>query len=88
MCSFDKVSPATLDATETKFMAELMLKLPKSIISNKSVSENRKDQREAPQDQDDFAEHQEKRFRTLRNQSRAQDNRSLGADPKEQGRFL
>ena len=37
-----------------------MLKLPKSIISNKSVSENRKDQREAPQDQDDFAEHQEK----------------------------
>ena len=60
MCSFDKVSPATLDATETKFMAELMLKLPKSIISNKSVSENRKDQREAPQDQDDFAEHQEK----------------------------
>jgi hypothetical protein len=39
--SFENLEPAKLCAGETKFMNELILELPQSILSEKSVSENR-----------------------------------------------
>jgi hypothetical protein len=43
--SFKNVTPATLSVDETQFMNEMMAELPKSIISNRNISENRRMQR-------------------------------------------
>lgn len=40
MISFDSLSPAKLTSEETQFVSCLMLELPKSILSTKTVSEN------------------------------------------------
>jgi len=44
--SFDKIAPAELTTEETKFMQNLVNDLPKSIISNRPIEENRQRERE------------------------------------------
>ena len=46
MCALDNVTPATLDATETKKFRSILDALPKSILSSESVEEQRKKQRD------------------------------------------
>jgi TIR domain len=43
LCSFDNIKPAELSTAETKFMNELIIELPASIVSNKTAEENRKE---------------------------------------------
>jgi hypothetical protein len=45
MVSFEDITPAILDTTETEFMNGLIAELPQSIISNKSTQANREEQR-------------------------------------------
>ena len=46
MCSYDKYKSTKLTTEETNFMGELLTSLPKSILSEDSVEENRKKERE------------------------------------------
>lgn len=55
MCSFDSVSPAQLTTEETKFMTALITSLPRSIISNRSVEENRVEVRRSQDEQETTA---------------------------------
>ncbi len=55
MCSFDSVGPAKLTTEETRFMTGLIASLPRSIISGRTIEENRKDVRRS-QDQSEAAQ--------------------------------
>ena len=46
MCTLDKISPAVLDNTETKRFSEIITGLSQRILSSKSVSHERKKERE------------------------------------------
>jgi hypothetical protein len=52
VCSIDKIEPATLSASETQFMNNLIANLPQSIISNKSTEKNRAEQRSRRDDRE------------------------------------
>lgn len=60
MCLFDSVQPAQLTKEETQFMTDLVATLPKNIISDRSIEENRRKERsleeELVDDDDDKAD--------------------------------
>lgn len=60
MCALDNVSPATLDATETKKFRSILDALPKSILSSEPVEEQREKQKEALEITDDQEETEKK----------------------------
>ena len=47
MCAFDNIQEAMLDSKETKFILDIIQNLPKDIISDRPVDEERKKEREA-----------------------------------------
>lgn len=46
MCSFDSFKSSKLDVSETSFMDDLLDTIPKSLLSQKSIAENRRIERE------------------------------------------
>ena len=53
MCTLDSVNPAALDRDETKRFRSILTELPESILSNDSVEEARRKERDSQDDRDD-----------------------------------